>query len=145
MYQALRLTNPLSNLSLTFSLRLSLFPLSDTAGFYKETKTGEVFKHMLTRLTDRTWWNASHLNPNHGCINRFKEWIRFSKADETPVTRSICEGLLTSLILKYLSTVHHVKMRTSVKVANLDKGSSSPGRCKTVLQQRPHSFTLRLN
>lgn len=142
IYQALRPTNPLCDLSLTFSLRLSLSPLSDTTGFYKETKTGEVYKHPLTWLTGRTWWNACHLNPNHGCINRLKDWIRFSKADDTDVTRSICERLLTSLILKYLSTVHHAKIRTCVKVANSDKGSSSPDhQCETVPQQRPPTLS----
>lgn len=35
-----------------FPLDFFLFPLSNTTGFYQETKTGEVNKHMLTKLTD---------------------------------------------------------------------------------------------
>lgn len=81
---------------------------------------------MCANKTDWTWWNASHLNLNHGCINRLKVWIHFSKVNETPVTCNICERLLTCLMLKSLSTIHPVKVRTSVIFDNLDKSSASP-------------------
>lgn len=44
--------SPLSNLTFTIFLSLSLLPLSDTTGVCKETKAGEVYEHVLTRLTD---------------------------------------------------------------------------------------------
>lgn len=93
------------SLSFTVSLRLSLFPLSDTTGFCKETKTGEVYKHVLTRLTDGTWRAASHLNLNFECINCLKVWTHFSKVSQTTVTCNVCERILASLMLKYLPII----------------------------------------